>query len=60
MIGGLARKIFGSSNERRIRAYQPRVAAIMTTWAPLTEKAVALGTIIPAVYGGVAIIDGVK
>jgi len=28
MIGGLARKIFGSSNERRIRAYQPRVAAI--------------------------------
>ena len=28
MIGALARKIFGSSNERRIRAYQPRVAAI--------------------------------
>src|SRR5262245_38783205 len=28
MIGALARKIFGSSNERRIKAYQPRVAAI--------------------------------
>src|SRR5688572_24598326 len=28
MIGALARKIFGSSNERRIRAYQPRVDAI--------------------------------
>src|SRR6516225_10705266 len=28
MIGALARKIFGSSNERRIRSYQPRVNAI--------------------------------
>ena len=28
MIGALARKIFGSSNERRIKSYQPRVAAI--------------------------------
>src|SRR5436305_5022400 len=28
MIGALARKIFGSSNERRIRSYQPRVDAI--------------------------------
>jgi preprotein translocase subunit SecA len=28
MIGVLARKIFGSSNERRIRTYQPRVEAI--------------------------------
>jgi preprotein translocase subunit SecA len=28
MIGALARKIFGSSNERRIRAYQSRVDAI--------------------------------
>jgi len=28
MIGALARKIFGSSNERRIRSYQPRVAQI--------------------------------
>jgi preprotein translocase subunit SecA len=28
MIGALARKIFGSSNERRIKAYQPRVAQI--------------------------------
>jgi preprotein translocase subunit SecA len=28
MIGALARKIFGSSNERRIKAYQPRVAEI--------------------------------
>ena len=28
MIGAIARKIFGSSNERRIRAFQPRVDAI--------------------------------
>jgi preprotein translocase subunit SecA len=28
MIGALARKIFGSSNERRVRAYHPRVEAI--------------------------------
>src|SRR5258705_10152572 len=28
MIGALARKIFGSSNERRIRSYQPRVDEI--------------------------------
>src|SRR5438105_2612357 len=28
MIGALARKLFGSSNERRIRSYQPRVDAI--------------------------------
>src|SRR5215203_4149204 len=28
MIGALARKIFGSSNERRIKAYQPRVDEI--------------------------------
>ena len=28
MLGAVARKIFGSSNERRIRAYRPRVDAI--------------------------------
>jgi preprotein translocase subunit SecA len=28
MIGALARKIFGSSNERRVKAYLPRVAQI--------------------------------
>jgi preprotein translocase subunit SecA len=28
MIGALARKLFGSSNERRIRGYQPRVEEI--------------------------------
>src|SRR6201990_2118030 len=28
MIGAVARKLFGSANERRIRSYQPRVAAI--------------------------------
>ncbi|MCP4320247.1 MAG: preprotein translocase subunit SecA [Hyphomicrobiales bacterium] len=27
-FGGIARKLFGSSNERRIRSYQPRVDAI--------------------------------
>ena len=28
MIGAVARKLFGSANERRIRSYQPRVAAV--------------------------------
>ena len=27
-LGGVARKLFGSANDRRIRAYRPRVAAI--------------------------------
>ena len=27
-IGGFAAKIFGSSNERRVRGYRPRVEAI--------------------------------
>jgi len=28
MFGAVARKLFGSSNDRRVRSYQPRVAAI--------------------------------
>ncbi len=28
MIGALARRLFGSPNDRRIKAYQPRVEAI--------------------------------
>src|SRR5262245_15779677 len=28
MLGAVARKLFGSSNDRRIRAYRPRVDAI--------------------------------
>ena len=28
MIGALARKLFGSANDRRVRKYQPRVDAI--------------------------------
>jgi preprotein translocase subunit SecA len=28
MIGAVARKLFGSANDRRVRTYQPRVAAI--------------------------------
>lgn len=28
MLGALAKKIFGSSNDRRVKGYQPRVAAI--------------------------------
>ncbi|MBV2186736.1 MAG: preprotein translocase subunit SecA [Rhizobium sp.] len=27
-LGGLARKLFGSANDRRVRSYQPKVAAI--------------------------------
>ena len=38
MIGAVARKIFGSANDRRVRAYQPRVAAINA----LEEKLVGL------------------
>lgn len=37
-LGGLARKIFGSSNERRVRSYGPRVTAI----AALEEQMKAL------------------
>ncbi|ODS58485.1 MAG: preprotein translocase subunit SecA [Agrobacterium sp. SCN 61-19] len=37
-LGGLARKIFGSSNERRVKSYNPRVAQI----AALEEKVKAL------------------
>ena len=28
MIGAVARKLFGSANERRIRSYTPRVSEI--------------------------------
>ena len=28
MLGAVARKLFGSANDRRVRAYQPRVAEI--------------------------------
>ena len=28
MIGALARKLFGTPNDRRVKGYQPRVAAI--------------------------------
>ena len=28
MIGALARKLFGSPNDRRVKGYQPRVNAI--------------------------------
>ena len=30
MIGAVARKLFGSSNDRRIRSYRPRVDEINT------------------------------
>ncbi len=36
MIGAVARKLFGSANERRIRSYQPRVAAINALEAEVT------------------------
>jgi preprotein translocase subunit SecA len=28
MLGALAKKLFGSSNDRRVKGYGPRVAAI--------------------------------
>jgi preprotein translocase subunit SecA len=36
MIGALARKLFGSSNDRRVRKYQPRVDAIAALEKELT------------------------
>ena len=36
MIGALARKLFGSSNDRRVRKYQPRVDAIAALETELT------------------------
>ena len=41
MIGGLARKLFGSSNERRIRTYQGRVDAINALEPELIKLAYA-------------------
>ncbi len=37
MIGAVARKLFGSSNDRRIRSYRPRVEAINALEAELTQ-----------------------
>jgi preprotein translocase subunit SecA len=37
MIGGVARKLFGSSNDRRIRTYRPRVDAINALEAELEQ-----------------------
>src|SRR3954451_19834833 len=37
MLGAVARKFFGSANDRRIRAYQPRVAAINALEDELTK-----------------------
>ena len=37
-FGGIARKIFGSANDRRVRSFQPKVAAI----SAIEEKTKAL------------------
>ncbi len=37
MLGGLARKIFGSSNERRLKNYRPKVASINALEADLVK-----------------------
>jgi preprotein translocase subunit SecA len=47
MIGALARKLFGSSNDRRIKAYQPRVDAINALekeLEPLSDEALRART----------------
>src|SRR5476651_2094218 len=47
MIGAVARKLFGSANDRRIRSYQPRVDAINaleTEIATLTDDALKART----------------
>ena len=35
MLGALAKKVFGSANDRRVKSYQPRVAAINAMEAEL-------------------------
>src|SRR5476649_1065934 len=48
MIGAVARKLFGSANERRIRSYQPRVDAINAMEADvaaLTDEALQARTV---------------
>ncbi|MFD1330290.1 preprotein translocase subunit SecA [Mycoplana ramosa] len=47
-LGGLARKLFGSSNERRVRSYKPRVDAINALEAEmkaLSDEQLALKTL---------------
>src|SRR6202047_4466306 len=39
MIGGVARKLFGSANDRRIRSYRPRVDAINALEKELAQLA---------------------
>ena len=36
-FGGLARKIFGSSNERRVKSFKPRVDAINALEAEISS-----------------------
>ncbi len=47
-LGGLARKLFGSANDRRIRSYQPKVAAINAledSMKALDDEALAAKTV---------------
>ncbi|WP_377842814.1 preprotein translocase subunit SecA [Bosea sp. UC22_33] len=47
MLGALAKKLFGSSNDRRVKGYQPRVAAINaleTEIAALSDEALKART----------------
>ena len=40
MLGSLAKKIFGSSNDRRLKSYRPKVAAINALepeWGKLSD-----------------------
>ncbi len=37
MLGALAKKLFGSSNDRRVKGYQPRVAAINALEAEIAQ-----------------------
>ncbi len=46
-LGGLARKLFGSANDRRVRSYQPKVAAINAleeSMKALSDEALAAKT----------------
>ena len=42
-FGGIARKLFGSANDRRVRSFQPNVAAINS----IEEKTKALTAGLP-------------
>ena len=57
MLGAVARKLFGSANDRRIRAYQPQVAAINALEAELAALAALGGGLADVIRTRVFVVD---